>query len=134
MNGFEAGGSYVALIVADDGRKIVGSTFRKSVAVCTDSTSLGNQDPDNDGNAVVYIGLPTLAISSSGSLSFTGNATVYDTSSNPPAIFSLPITISAHFVKGHIVAKKTTAAVVTLSAPAICETATPTRFLLKWYP
>jgi hypothetical protein len=134
MNGFDAGGSYVALIVADNGRKVVGSTFRKSVAVCTDSAALGNEDPDNDGNAVVYIGLPTIAISSGGSFSFAGNATVYDTSSNPPATFSLPITISAHFAKGHIVAKKTTAAVITFSAPAVCETATPTRFLLKWYP
>lgn len=131
-NELGAGGSYVTLVVADSGRAIVGGSYKKSVVVCTDSTSLGNQDPNNDGNAVVYIALPRLAVSSSGSLSFKGNATVYDTSSNPAATFSLPITISAHFVKGHIVAKKTTAAVVTFSAPAVCETATPTRFLLKW--
>jgi hypothetical protein len=131
-NDFGAGSSYLTLIVAGNGRTIVGGSYKKSVVVCTDSTSLGNQDPNDDGNAVVFIALPRLALSSSGSFSFSGNATGYDTSSNPAATFSLPIKISAHFVKGHIVAKKTTAAIVTFSAPAVCETATPTRFLLKW--
>ena len=131
MSGFDAGSSYATFTVIDNGTKLLGGE-KHSAVVCTNSASLADQDPDLDSISVVIITLPTLPISKAGTFSYSGNATV-NTNTSPNQSFTLPMTVSGRIVRGNIVAKKTTAAVVTFSSSAICSPITPPRFLLKWY-
>ena len=132
MNGFDAGYSYATLKVVGNGTKIAADTGRNSAVACTNSPSLASQDPSLTSISVVVVELPTMSISRAGTASYSGNATV-NARTTPDQTFSVPITFKVTFVKGNIVAKKTVAAIVTFSSSAACETATPTRFLLKWY-
>ncbi len=132
-NGASAGYSTVSLTVADNGRKIVGGQ-KHSAVDCTASTSLVSENPNTMTSiTVVTITIPTLPVSTVGTFSFSGNAEV-NTDQSPNQTFTLPMTVSGRIVKGNIVAKRTTAAVVTFSSPTICATETPRKFLLKWYP
>jgi hypothetical protein len=133
-NGAAAGYSTVALTVVANGRKLLGG--RKNSAVdCTVAPSLVNVNQNTlDSITVLTIIIPTLPISAAGTFSYSGNAQVDAEYNSSIQTFTLPMTISGRIVKGPIVAKRTTAAVVTFSAPAICAAETPTRFLLKWYP
>jgi hypothetical protein len=131
----DASGGYAKpyLTVVDNGTKILGGA-KNSAVNCTTSASLANQNPNTmDSITIMHITIPTLPVSAGGTFSFSGNAEVI-TLDSPSQSFTLPMTVSGHIVKGKIVAKRTTAAVVTFSSPSICATETPTRFLLKWYP
>jgi hypothetical protein len=131
----DASGGYAKpyLTVVDNGTKILGGAKNSSVN-CTTSTSLASQNPNTiDSITIMHITIPTLPVSAAGTFSFSGNAEVI-TLDSPSQTFTLPMTVSGRIVKGKIVAKKTTAAVVTFSSPSICAAETPTRFLLKWYP
>ena len=132
-NGAGLGYSQVQLTVVGSGTKILGGA-KHSVVNCTTSASLVSENPNTmDSITIMHITIPTLSVSAAGTFSFSGNAEVI-TEDSPSQTFTLPMKVSGRIVKGKIVAKKTPAAVVTFSAPAICATDTPTRFLLKWYP
>lgn len=132
-NGAAAGYSSAYLTVVANGRKLLGGRKHSSVD-CTASASLVDQNPNTlDPITVMTITIPTLAISAAGTFSFSGNAQV-NANDSSNATFTLPMTVSGRLVKGPIVAKKTTAAVVTFTSPSICASETPARYLLKWYP
>jgi hypothetical protein len=69
---------------------------------------------------------------------------LYETAGVGPGYYSLELQVvgngtrilgglKGRFYRGTVIAKKTTAVTKTLSAPSICETATPVHFSTKWY-
>jgi hypothetical protein len=101
---------------------------------CFASASLVAQDP-NDFNTIGYTTINltrVLAISPSGAFSYNGDVTVPSPKLTPTMTFTLPVSLSGHFIKGKIVPGKTTAVVGTFSAPGICAAGTPTRWPGQW--
>jgi hypothetical protein len=84
--------------------------------------------------STIQIKLATsIPISPDGSFSFSGNVTLSPGQTQTTMTFSQPVTLKGRFYRGSVIAKKTTAVTGTLSAPSICETATPGHFSTKWY-
>jgi hypothetical protein len=130
-----AGNSYVVLWVGGNGTRLLGGQKGGFYLTCTVSPALIALDPNElvANLSKPVIALPrSIAISPSGAFSYKGDVTLYPYDTGTTMTFSLPITLSGHFIKGKIVADKTTAVVVRISAPEICEAATPTTFSDQW--
>jgi hypothetical protein len=133
QSGFGAGYSYAGLIVAANGTKVLGGQSGTGVA-CTASPSFIALDPNElNGDSVISVRVPhALTISAAGTFSYSGNVTLSAEDTQSTMSFTEPITIKGHFLKVHVIAHKTVAAIIDFYAPAICESATPRTFRDQW--
>jgi hypothetical protein len=120
--------------VVGNGTRILGG-LKGSGEVCTASPAFIALDPNElTVISTIQIKLATsIPISPNGSFSFSGNVTLSPEQTQTTMTFSQPITLKGRFYRGTVIAKRTTAVTGALSAPSICETATPVHFSTKWY-
>jgi hypothetical protein len=132
-HGFGPGYSFVGLIVAGNGRLLVGG-LQGSGAACTVAPSLEAQDPNEfTPDTVISIHIPrNVPIAANGSFSFSGNVTLTPEETQTTMSFTEPLTLSGTFTHAKVVAHKTIAVRGHFSAPDICEAATPTTYADPW--
>ena len=86
-----------------------------------------------NADSVISVRVPhALTISAAGTFSFSGDVTLSAEDTQTTMTCTEPVTISGHFLKVHVVAHKTVAAIINFDAPATCESATPRTFHDQW--
>jgi hypothetical protein len=135
LGGFyaEAVAAHVAqldLFVSGNGKKVIGGGIT-SGGDCVASQALVNEGVPAGGS--VEFGFPeSFPIAANGAFHFAGTITLQPSQTNGPNAVSGYVSLSGHFVKGKIVARKTNAVIGTFSAPSICAANTPTRVVMQW--
>ena len=120
----------VSLFVSGNGKEIIGGGIT-SGAHCVASQTIVNEGVPA-GTDVEILFPESFPIAASGSFHFAGTVTLQTAQTNGTTPVSGDISFIGHFVKGVIVAHKTTAVIGTFSSPSLCAPNTPTRVMLQW--